>query len=152
MAAITPRMASGVVPIERLRLPSILSGTVGSNRAAPERCKARARNDYAAVIEWLELRRPVGDTGNAHTFWAYRKGTERFLLWAVFERHKALSSLDHVDCLAYRRFLGAQGPAWINAKSVPRGSEHWRPFEGPLAPAPRKVLASRQRKASLSTQ
>ena len=139
VAAITPRVASGVVPIERLRLPSTLSGADGTNRAAPERCKARARHDYAAVMEWLELRRPVRETGNAHTFRAYRKEAERFLLWAVFERRKALSSLDHVDCLEYRRFLGAPGPAWIGGKSVPRWSEHWRPFEGPLAPASRKA-------------
>ena len=138
-AAIAPRLTIGVVPIERLRLPSTLSGTDGSNRASPERCKARARHDYAAVLEWLELRRPVGDTGNAHTFRAYRKEAERFLLWAVFQRHKALSSLDHVDCIEYRRFLGEPGPEWIGAKSVPRWSEHWRPFEGPLSPASRKI-------------
>ena len=134
-----PPAAIGVVPIERLRVPSSLSGEQGSNRAAPERCKARARNDYQAVMEWLELRRPSGETGNVHTFRAYRKEAERFLLWAIFERHKALSDLDHVDCLEYRRFLGDVAPHWIGFKSVPRWSEHWRPFEGQLGPRSRKA-------------
>lgn len=101
--------------------------------------KARARNDYQAVVEWLELRRPTEGSGNAHTFRAYRKEAERFLLWAIFERGKALSDLDHVDCLEYRRFLGAIGPLWIGASSVPRWSEHWRPFEGQLGPRSRKA-------------
>jgi len=135
---LSPRPSVGVVPIERLRLPTTLSGADGTNRAAPERCRARARNDYAAVLEWLELRRSTGETGNAHTFRSYRKEAERFLLWAVFERHKELSSLDHVDCLAYRQFLAGPGPEWVGAKSAPRWSEHWRPFEGPLALRSRK--------------
>jgi site-specific recombinase XerD len=61
------------------------------------------------------------------------------LLWAVFERKKALSDLDHVDCLEYRRFLGDIGPGWLGRKSVPRWSEHWRPFEGPLGPRSKKA-------------
>lgn len=134
-----PPAAIGVVPIERLRVPGALSGEGGSNRAAPERCKARARNDYQAVVEWLELRRPSGQTGNAHTYRAYRKEAERFLLWAIFERGKALSDLDHVDCLEYRRFLGDVAPHWIGMKSVPRWSEHWRPFEGQLGPRSKKA-------------
>jgi hypothetical protein len=68
VVAVTPRVVTGIVPIERLRLPSTLSGADGSNRAAPERCRARARNDYGVLMEWLELRRSVGETSNAHTF------------------------------------------------------------------------------------
>ena len=116
-----------------------LAGEGANNRAPVERCKARARNDYQAVMEWLELRRPTGSSGNAHTFRAYRKEVERFLLWSVFERRKAMSDLDHVDCLEYRRFLGDVAQHWIGAKSVPRWSEHWRPFEGQLGPRSRKA-------------
>ncbi|MDI4635851.1 tyrosine-type recombinase/integrase [Pelomonas sp. V22] len=134
----SPESAIGVVPIERLQVPYALSGEQGSNRAPADRCKAKARNDHQAVNEWLELRRPVGDTGNAHTFRAYRKEAERFLLWALFERRKALSDLDHTDCTEYRRFLSNPGPMWIGAKSAQRWSDQWRPFEGPLSARSRK--------------
>lgn len=134
-----PPAQVAVVPIERLRLPVALSGQGGSNRAQTERCRARARNDYQAITEWLELRRPTEGTGNGHTFRAYRKEAERFLLWAVFERKKALSSLDHVDCLEYRRFLGQIPEGWISSQGAPRWSEQWRPFAGPLAQRSRKA-------------
>lgn len=76
-------------------------------------------------------------TGNQHTFAAYRKEAERFLLWAVLERGKPLSSLDAIDCAAYRRFLENPGPQWVAAKGMQRWSQHWRPFEGPLGPRSR---------------
>ena len=119
-------------------MPIALSGERGSNRAPVDRCKARARNDYPAITEWLELRRPTEDTGNAHTFRAYRKEAERFLLWALFERRMALSDLDHTDCIEFRRFLASPGPTWIGAKSAQRWSDQWRPFEGPLSARSRK--------------
>ena len=134
-----PAAAIALVPIDRLRLPAALSGQGGSNRAPPERCRARARNDYQAVTEWLELRRPTEGTGNGHTFRAYRKEAERFLLWAVFENKKALSSLDHVDCLEYRRFLGQIPDSWISSQGAPRWSDQWRPFAGQLGARSRKA-------------
>lgn len=136
---LTPPPAFGVVPIERLRLPEALSGRDGSNRAPATRCRISARNDHEAVQAWIELRRPVADTGNAHTWRAYRKEAERFLLWALFEQRKPLSSLDGADCMAYRRFLAQPGPLWIGPKSAQRWSDQWRPFEGPLAPRSRRA-------------
>ena len=44
---------------------------------------------------WLRLR-----LAGSHTWRAYRKEAERFLLWAVMERRRALSSLDGDDCVA----------------------------------------------------
>jgi site-specific recombinase XerC len=133
-AARTPRQTAGIVPIERLQVPRTLSGADGLNRAPAARCKIGARNDYEAVQAWLELRRPVGETGNANTWRAYRKEAERFLLWSLFERRKPVSSLDAADCVEYRRFLAAPGVLWVGPKSAPRWSPRWRPFEGPLAP------------------
>ena len=40
----------------------------------------------------------------SHTQRAYRKEGERFLLWAVVERRKPLSSMTTEDCAAYRAF------------------------------------------------
>ena len=136
---LTPPPAFGVVPIERLCLPEALSGHEGSNRAPASRCKISARNDLEAVRAWIDLRRPQGDTGNAHTWRAYRKEAERFLLWALLERRKPLSSIDGADCMAYARFLAQPGPMWIGPKSAQRWSDHWRPFGGPLAPRSRRA-------------
>jgi site-specific recombinase XerD len=100
--------------------------------------------DYEAVLAWLELYRPRladGQTiGNVHTFNAYRKEGERFLLWAVFQRGKALSSLDSIDCAEYLRFLEAPYPKerWIAQRKVPRWSADWRPFDGALSASSRK--------------
>ncbi len=127
--ALTPLPRSGIVPLERFVAPATLDGAEGSNRAAAARCKIAARTDYQAVLAWLRLRQP-----DSHTWRAYRKEAERFLLWAVLARGKPLSSLDGDDCLAYRDFL-VQPPAdWTGPRNTQRWSEAWRPFEGPLSP------------------
>lgn len=127
-AALTPLPRIGIVPLERFRPPSERDGSRGTNRAPAERCKVAAANDYEAVQAWLRLRVP-----GTHTWRAYRKEAERFLLWAVMERRKALSSLDGDDCVAYRDFLAAPGPEWVGPRNAQRWSEAWRPFEGGLS-------------------
>jgi site-specific recombinase XerD len=127
-AALTPLPRIGIVPLERFRPPSERDGSNGANRAPVERCKVAAANDYEAIQVWLRLR-----VQGTHTWRAYRKEAERFLLWAVMERRKALSSLDGDDCVAYRDFLAAPGPEWLGPRYVQRWSEAWRPFEGPLS-------------------
>lgn len=122
----TPRL--GIVPLERLRTPSLLGGEHGSNRTAASRCKITAANDLEAVQAWLRLH-----PENSHTWRAYRKEAERFLLWSVMARGKPLSSLDSDDCVAYRDFLATPGFEWVGARGTPRWSEQWRPFEGPLS-------------------
>jgi hypothetical protein len=139
VAAKMPRETAGIVPIERLQVPCTLSGADGCNRAQAGRCKIGARNDHEAVQAWLELRRPVGGSGNGNTWRAYRKEAERFLLWSLFERRKPLSSLDAADCVEFRRFLAAPGVSWVGPKTAPRWSTRWRPFEGPLAPRSRRM-------------
>jgi site-specific recombinase XerD len=126
--ALTPAARPGIVPLERLRLPCGRDGSAGSNRAAPARCKIAANNDYEAIQAWLRLRSP-----DTHTWRAYRKEAERFLLWSVMARNKALSSLDGDDCVAYRDFLARPGSEWIGPRNTQRWSEAWRPFEGPLS-------------------
>ena len=128
-AALTPLPRSGIVPLERFVAPSALDGVAGSNRAAPERCKIAAQTDYQALLAWLRLRQ-----SGSHTWRAYRKEAERFLLWAVLARRKPLSALDGDDCVAYRDFLVQPGTDWIGPRNTQRWSEAWRPFEGPLSP------------------
>ncbi|MCX7112164.1 MAG: tyrosine-type recombinase/integrase [Proteobacteria bacterium] len=104
-----------------------LNGFNGTNRASHDRCRIPAGNDFEAIHTWLDLR-----DHDSHTYRNYRKESERFLLWAVTERGKALSSLDTADCKDYRDFLFAPAEAWLNPKFKPRWSPSWRPFKGPL--------------------
>jgi len=126
--ALTPPPRIGIVPLERFMPPTGRDGSQGTNRAPAARCKVAAANDYEAVQAWLRLRVP-----GTHTWRAYRKEGERFLLWAVLDRRKALSSLDGDDCVAYRDFLAAPGSEWTGPRNAQRWSEAWRPFEGPLS-------------------
>lgn len=127
-AALTPPPRIGIVPLERFRPPSERDGSRGTNRAPAERCKVAAANDYEAIQAWLRLR-----VQGTHTWRAYRKEAERFLLWSVMERRRALSSLDGDDCVAYRDFIAAPGPEWVGPRNAQRWSEAWRPFEGGLS-------------------
>jgi site-specific recombinase XerD len=124
--------APAIAPLERLALPSSLStaepGAPGSNRAPAARCKLLACNDFEAIQEWLALW-PAG----SHTWRAYRREAERFLLWAVFGRGKALSALSSLDCVSYREFLSAPTREWCGPRNSVRWSAQWRPFEGPLS-------------------
>ena len=133
-AALTPPPRIGIVPLERLVLPSDRDGSAGTNRAAASRCTIAANHDHDAIQCWLRLR-----AEGSHTWRAYRKEAERFMLWAVMERRKALSSLDADDCAAYRDFLAAPGLEWTGPRHAQRWSEAWRPFEGPLSAQSQKA-------------
>jgi site-specific recombinase XerD len=131
----------GIVPLEQLDMPHALSGALGTNRG--ERSSLGASNDLQAVRAWLSRRKP-----GSQTFRAYRKESERFLLWCVLEADKALSSLTVEDCISYRDFLYRLGREaeepwrqrfripqsdWLGPRGIDRFSSRWRPFEGPLS-------------------
>lgn len=117
-----------VVPWERLQLPQLLDGSQGMFRGPRSSCVLSATNDYQAVQAWLSLHEAPA------TVRAYRKEAERLILWAVFERAKALSSLTTEDAIAYRGFLRQPTPRsrWVGP-AQPRTSVEWRPFAGPLS-------------------
>lgn len=121
---------TGVVPLERLRVPTGLEGNEGTNRS-PTGCQLSATNDLEAVHAWLAAR--AG--GNSHTERAYRKEAERLLLWSIVERRKPLSSLNVDDVIAFRSFLDYPQPVdrWVGRSQTPRFSPEWRPFTGPLS-------------------
>lgn len=132
-------LATAIVPLEQFLTPEMLDGSRGSNRADTDRCKLAARNDYEAIYAWLRA-----SATNDHTFRAYRKEAERWLLWAILEKGKPLSSMTTEDAIDYRDWLAALGrtpvgewpyklpqAAWLGAGAL-RLSPAWRPFVGPL--------------------
>lgn len=163
LQAVVPR-ATGIVPLDKLIVPAALSGRDGLYRLPQALCLMRAANDYEAIMSWIRAKRgtgslvqyppgfdqPMPDESMAgfgalsHTQRAYLKEAERFLLWAIVQRQKPLSSMTLEDCTAYRNFLTDPQPAalWCGPRARARWSPLWRPFEGPLfASAQRRALA-----------
>jgi site-specific recombinase XerD len=131
----TPEYA--IVPYEHLALSADLSGIVGTNRGHD--CQMPSlRDDRDAIDAWLELK---GDKPNTRR--AYLAQAERFLLWLVMEKGRALSSATPEDCFEYTKFLEALAnpgtawswrlprAAWVGDKR-PRWSPDWKPFTGTL--------------------
>ena len=144
-AVYAPR--TGIVPLENLLIPRELDGATGVNRG--DRSLLSAHNDHAAIQAWLNTCRP-----GSHTLRSYRKEAERFLLWAIIEKSKPISSMTVEDCIDYRDFLWNLGRVtpevwsknfqieqgrWMGTRGTPRWSEFWRPFEGPLASSSQKT-------------
>ena len=153
--------ATDIRPLEKFIVPAELDGTRGLYRRPQAQCRLKATNDYQAILAWLQskhgltpehkarlqARRRQRDIGIeqgldwlqalSHTQRAYRKEAERFLLWAVLHKGKALSSMSSEDCSEYRDFLVDPQPRsrWCGSRGRERWSPLWRPFEGPLSAA-----------------
>ena len=149
--------ATDIRPLEKFIVPAALDGSRGIYRRPQNQCMLQATNDYQAILAWIRskhgltperkdrlvARRRQRGTGVergldwlatlSNTQRAYRKEAERFLLWAIVERGKPLSSMATEDCVAYRDFLADPQPRsrWCAPRSRERWSPLWRPFEGP---------------------
>jgi integrase len=110
-----------LAPLERLAVPHALSGADGENRSTAF-CYIQAQHDLDAVRTYLNRYRD-----QPKTLRAYTKELERFLLWSVVLRGKALSDLRVDDCEAYKDFLKAPDPRFVGERFV-RSSPRWRPF------------------------
>jgi site-specific recombinase XerD len=119
---------TGIVPLERLLLPTALDGRQGHNRAGEAPFIPMA-HDLEAIEAWLALYGPA-----RHTARSYRREAERLLLWSIVTQQKALSSLDARDMATYRTFLQDPQPAqaWIGPPRT-KLHPHWKPFTGPLS-------------------
>lgn len=109
-----------------------LSGAQGANRELALSCQIRATNDLEAIHCWLNEYRH-----KETTFRSYQKESERLLLWCIYQRKKALSSLDRDDIELYFDFLSDPKPTerWCaprGNRENRRGEPGWRPFIGPL--------------------
>ena len=155
--------ATAIRPLEKFIVPADLDGSQGRYRRPQAQCLLAAGNDHQAILAWLRSKhglsaaqraqlkarrrqRQIADSSAtepgldwlqalSHTQRAYRKEAERFLLWAILQRGKALSSMGQEDCVAYRDFLADPQPRsrWCGARGRERWSPLWRPFEGPLS-------------------
>ncbi|BDC46140.1 site-specific integrase [Paraburkholderia terrae] len=113
-----------LAPLERLSVPHALSGANGENRSTAF-CYIQAKHDLDAVRAYLNRYRD-----QPKTLRAYTKELERFLLWAVVLRGKALSDLRVDDCEAYKDFLKSPDPRFVGERFA-RHSPRWRPFALP---------------------
>ena len=122
----------GLVPLERLALPSSLLGLDGVFRSHLPN-SLEAKDDLQAITRWLSRydERPA-------TQRSYRKEVERFVLWMTSVQKKPVSSASAVDCQAYRAFLAAVPAPWVNAAPVERTDPMWRPFRGTPSPSSQK--------------
>jgi len=123
---ILERFSRTLLPLEGILPASDLDGTQGENRHH-QRPLISARNDYDAVQAYLYKYR-----GQDKTWIAYRKELERFLLWSISERGKAMSDLMVDDCEAYKDFLAEIPPRWIGPRRK-RQTPEWKPFSAPLS-------------------
>jgi hypothetical protein len=85
--------------------------------------------DAAWIARWLQNHQP-----SSHTWRAYRREAERWLMWARTQPAGGLSGLTAADCARYLAFLSAPPAEWTAPRGTPRWSAHWRPLEGPLGP------------------
>jgi len=98
-----------------------LAGRTGPNRGtAPQ---IDAPHDYAAIDAWISAR-----THSAQTARAYRREAERFLLWLLAERGRAMSAANVDDCRAYMDFLALVPPEWMSKRRAKRLAPGWAPF------------------------
>jgi len=88
----------------------------------------QADTDMDAVAEWL-----AGFADSPKTLKAYRRESERFLLWITRLRPGAtLKQLMLDDVQAYEAFLKAIPADWISKGKPARSHPDWRPFAGQL--------------------
>ena len=159
-------------------MPADLDGSGGLYRRPQAQCLLKATNDYQAILAWLRSKHGLTPDQKAHlkarrrqrriehesgveqgldwlqalsnTQRAYRKEAERFLLWAITHKGKALSSMSNEDCALYRDFLADPQPRsrWCGDRARERWSPLWRPFEGPLSASAQRDMLCLDRRRS----
>jgi site-specific recombinase XerD len=116
-----------IIPLDRILLTKPdLTGEFGINRGTGLNM-LEANNDLAAINVYLKKHRD-----SEKTLRVYTKEIERFFLWCLIERNKALSSVLVADCESYKDFLANPPKTWVGP-SAPRNSACWRPFKSPLS-------------------
>ncbi|NVD97938.1 hypothetical protein [Massilia sp. BJB1822] len=120
-----------VAPLERLKLPAHLDGSLLPRGSVLFKIRIEAHNDVEAIQMWLAEVAKSDATARS-----YRLEAERCLLWATLEQGKPLAALNDQDLSDFRTFLLDPQPRerWLCAGTVRREEDSWRPFRGPLSP------------------
>lgn len=107
--------------------------SAGNNRCQTRPCQIKAQNDREAINVWL-----AEYSHKTTTHRAYKKESERLLLWALIQQKKPFSSLDRQDFEDYFKFLENPQPRdfWCGPKSK---DKTWKPFVGPLSASAQKT-------------
>ena len=116
---------------------SHLSGQQGTNRLHLPPGAASgiaADDDRSAIRAWIAAR-----AGSTLTAKQYEREAERFMLWCMLERGKALSDAVAEDCRAYMDFLAEVPAHWIGGGRPARLSATWRPFAKSLSVASQRL-------------
>jgi site-specific recombinase XerD len=121
-----------IVPLQRLLVPSPLSGANGVFRTNMPNTLG-AGNDLQALLAWLTKYQE-----RAHTHRSYKREVERFYLWCLHALQKPLSSVNALDCQAYRSFLAKTPFSWLNPGQV-MAERDWRPFRKQLSQPSQKL-------------
>ncbi len=138
---LTTAPAAGV-PMLLPRSTHALDGSQGSNRS-PLPPRVPVGNDLEAIDAWLAS--AVGKPGepghNAITESTYRREAERWLMFCLLERRKAMSSADPEDCRAYMSFLNGVPAHWMSRRKAARldVASGWTPFRGQPGLASRRL-------------
>lgn len=122
----------GMVPLDELAVPPELSGRDGIFRASQVNVWD-VHTDLDAIFSWMRRH-----ATSPRTSAAYGQIVERFYLWSVLVKRKAMSSLNEGDLTDYRDFITRPPADWVQERQVVRGSSEWRPFRGPLSAPSRK--------------
>lgn len=115
---------------------SLLDGSRGANRATGL-SSIDAKNDREAIDAWIKAR-----AGSIATEKQYRRQAERFALWMILERGRALSQASAEDCAAYVALLSDMPKRWCSRGIAERFAPGWAPFRGSLSLEARKVAVS----------
>ena len=121
--------AQSLDEISAAQLPRELSGQAGSNRARDIVPQIPVDTDSQAISVWLS-EFPIGSA----TRRCYEKEVQRLYAWALAFAEKPVSSLTREDMDTYQVFMSAPPEHWCGARRTRRGTEAWRPFEGPVSP------------------
>lgn len=126
---------------------SHLAGATGINRRPYEGVGTQASNDMEAIGAWIEAKAPTKKPdatddereGSEATRRLYRREAERFMLFCMLERGKAMSAADSDDCAAYKALLAKVPDRWISKRNSRRHEAGWAPFRGQLRLRSRQV-------------